>query len=312
MWYAAVALRAWGRDVTPDSAEQSDDPAGDATQAGAPPGSDPPRASAGGWFWKKVQNFFIDWIAAAVLLTGLAALFMIIEPAAVEAFQRDLWNSVVALNPMSLADAAIDVGERFFVPIREAFDTAFGFIGWIREGALSSLESVLSMPPAATAVVGLALNVVLLPIVLVLMALLMAALAAYLFVSVFVAPITLIFTVGINGGALESTLLFLVYFPAIWLLGRFAFADAELTGKERALIVLFTPLVALIVTSVFFGVLQVVMIGALWWVGQLIPAVPTAVASSGIGAFCAQCTVRAVDSSITESLATALRRAVRP
>ena len=298
--------------MTPDSAEQSDNPAGDATHAGAPPASDT-RGTVSGWLWNKARNFLIDWLATAmVLAAGLAVLaFVLPEPENLQQLQHDLWTSVAALNPMSLAEAAFELGMRFFGPVREGFGTVFGFIGWIREGILRYLEDAFSLSPGATALIGLALNVALVPIVIPLGLLLVLLAVAYLFVSVFVAPITLFFGVSLEGDPLAAVILTLVYLPLIWSFGRFAIKDPELDGKARALVILFTPGTALIVATLFFGALQLAMLGAIAAFGWFIPEPSTSVAGSGIGAFCYQCTAKAADSSITNNVAAVFKKALR-
>jgi hypothetical protein len=166
--------------------------------------------------------------------------------------------------------------------------------------------------------VRLLLSIIIAPFAILVAAITVVALFACFFVAILLSPITLTVAVITKGTVLEAVLVLLVFLPLMALVFRVLITDTDLDldWKERVGFLWFGTWMALFITTLFYFVVQAAMMGTSFAVGEVLPLAPTAVAASGIGAFCYECTVNttkdAVQGFVKGRLANALKKAAKP
>jgi hypothetical protein len=94
---------------------------------------------------------------------------------------------------------------------------------------------------------------------------------------------------------------------------------SDLNIRERAGFLFLGTMMALFITTLFYFLVQLAMMGAAWAVGILIPEAPaaaaasvqTAVGVSAVSNFCVHCTKRTVEDSVTGALTNPLKKAIK-
>lgn len=256
---------------------------------------------------RRVINFILDWIATALVM--LVVLALAFAPSVLHGFQDQLVAATRNLNPIRLFDYVFETTEYFFAPVRSAFDAVFGSIGGLIDWIMASIQHLIS--PSVLPLVRLTLLLIASPLILIVAIAMTLALFVYMFLAILLAPITLTLAIISKGTALETVLLLIVFLPLMYALFRIVTAEADLNLRERAGLLWFGTMMALWITTLFYFVVQMAMLGTAWALGKSAPSATTAVATSAVSVFFYQCTVSTVEGSITQRVADVLRKVAK-
>ena len=258
--------------------------------------------------WRWIVRFLFRWVATALVLLFVSALFTYVLPgeALLKKFQDQLLFSINNLKPIALFDYVGESGASVWRPVQNIFDAFFGAVGGGIDWVVSLFQDLVS--PWVSGLLRFALIIVLAPIIIIVALVMAAGAFAVLGLAVLLSPIIVTLAVIRNGNLIEAALVLLIFLPLVWLLARglTGAAAADLNMRERAGLLWVGTWMALGITTLFYAVVQVAILGAGWALDKLIPLAPTGIAASAIMAFCYECTKKTLEDTVTESVAETL------
>jgi hypothetical protein len=298
--------------VTQDGAGEPKDLAPDKARAGAPepapPGTDPVLdkvETLARTVLRWIVHFLYRWVVTAIGLLVVATLFTYVLPGEelLKAFQERLKYSIDHINPIALLDYVGNFGVTVWTPVQGVFDGFFGAVSDAVDWLLSFFQDAVS--PGVAGLLRFVLILLLSPLIITVAIVMAAGAFAVLGLAVLFSPVIVTIAVIRNGNLIEAVLVLLVFLPLIWLLARLVIggASADLNLKERAGLLWLGTWMALGITTLFYTLVNLVMLGAGWAFSGLTELAPTAGAAGGIFAFCYECTKRTLEESVTEGAA---------
>jgi hypothetical protein len=148
-------------------------------------------------------------------------------------FQDQLKFSINNINPIALFDYVGEFGVRTWRPVQEVFDAFFSAVGGVIDWVLSLFQDRVS--PAVSALLRLALSIVLLPVILIVALVMVAGALGMLGLAVLLSPIIVTLAVVRSGNLIEAALVLLIFLPLMWLVARTLAGTtaADLNMRER-------------------------------------------------------------------------------
>lgn len=210
-------------------------------------------------------------------------------------FQSRLYEAVGHLNPLNLTEYLFGESVGFlWKPIGAFFDGIHNFIYRLSAWA----ETTHNIPHTLTLFVSA-------PIVFIVLIVQVALLWATFFLVVVSSPVLLPIIVISKGNALETTLVVVILIPLSVFMARVVIFDRSLEfwdwefGEKVGFWGL-ASFTALAITSLFYLLMQLAMVGSLWAFGQLLGLAATEAAASGFVSFVLVCAGKTAEHSLTE------------
>jgi hypothetical protein len=213
-------------------------------------------------------------------------------------FQARLYQAVEHLNPLHLVDYLFrDIAGSLWNPIGAFFD---GIVDVIHRSS-SWAENALNIPHIIIVLLSFPFVIISLIVQL--------ALFFVIFIMVLASsPVSLPIIVISKGYTIEAVLIVVIFIPMWVFMARVLFYTGSVEFWVRAYFWYLTSLMALVVTSLFYLLVQYAMLGLLWAVGKLLPAAPAGAATSAYLSFAIQCAERTAEHSLTERVVRTVRR----
>ncbi|MGE3528574.1 MAG: hypothetical protein AB7G54_04005 [Methyloceanibacter sp.] len=251
------------------------------------------------------MRFLYRWVATAISLLLVATLFTYVLPGEelLKKFQEQLEFSIDNINPIALFDYIGNFGAGVWTPVQDVFDAFFIAVGDTIDWVLSFLQDFVS--PGVSELLRLALIVLLSPLIIIVAVAMVGGAFAVLGLAVLLSPIVVTAAVVRNGNLIEAALVIVIFLPLMWLVARMVVGSTTtgLNLREKAGLLWFGTWMALGITTLFYALVSLVMLGAGWAFSGLTELAPTAGAAGGILAFCYECTKRTLEDSVTEGAA---------